>query len=285
MDTANNNGNIAAAIEAGRKSVVVEDRIYSYEAPNGVSIPLGLVDAQQKLGVLSEAINEADRRAPAPRRITGRVVMTEVASFTDYLNRFKTSSSSVYAAVEDFRLTGVINHAEADAPAWQDHRVVYDCPRSPEWELWTAKSGHTFSQEDFAQWIEDRFDDLASTGEDDMPAPLEVMQMARSLQVYIKGRFESDIDKVTGLKSLVCKEEMESSSTRIHPKFRLKLRVFDGGEYYAVTANVRFRVRDGRASFAYELHRHKEIERDAFGDVRKAVAAATELPVYAGTPA
>jgi uncharacterized protein YfdQ (DUF2303 family) len=142
------------------------------------------------------------------------------------------------------------------------------------------------TQSAFADWIDQNMEDLTSERgkETGFPPPVAVLEMARSLQIHTKGRYERQINPTTGDHSLVCKQESESSSTPIPRAFLLALPVFEGGEFYRVEARIRLQMRDGAPLFTYVLHRRAEIERDAFGSVRKQVALEGKVQVFAGRP-
>lgn len=223
-----------------------------------------------------------EKTADKPARAKGTATLLDLQSFCDHVNRYKQAATSiVYADVAAFSLTAVYNEA-ADRlnPAWRDHRAVYTCPRSPQWLVWTSRDGKAQEQEEFADFIEANLADLAATK--GFPTPVDVLQVARDLTVLTKGTYQRQINPTTGAGILVCKTETETGSTEIPRAFALAIPVFDGGAPYHVEARVRFTLANGKPTFAYQLHRRIEIERDAFYDARRTVAENTGLSVWAG---
>jgi uncharacterized protein DUF2303 len=111
------------------------------------------------------------------------------------------------------------------------------------------------------------------------------LQIARSLHVMTKGEFRREVNVTTGDSTFVCKTDTDASSTRIPRAFMLGIPVFDGGVRYQVEARIRFALVGGaRPAFTIMLYRRTEIERLAFGEVRKLVATATGRLVLAGAP-
>lgn len=281
MDQENN---VQAAIDAGRQIGGISERWDEI-----LGIPVALVPPSAQLNVLEGVIARADQRAPAPREINGKATHQELESFIAHANRFKTEHSAVFADTSAVKLTAVYDyHKGPAAPAWGRHRSEYTCPLSEQWKTWTTHSGQKLTQEVFAQFIEDHLDDLASpvgNGEDkDLPMPAEVLTMARNLVIRSKGEFSRTINPTTGEGSLVCRNENETTSTRIPRAFLLGIPVFEAGALYRVEARMRMDMSSGRPIFAYVLYRPEEIKRDAFGEVRKAVIDKTSLPVFAGSP-
>jgi uncharacterized protein YfdQ (DUF2303 family) len=219
--------------------------------------------------------------APAPDRNKGTQSLADLDSFTAHVNRFKTATTVIYSDIAAFSLTAVYNEGgDAVNPAWRDHRAIYTCPRSPQWVLWTSRDGKAQTQEDFADFVEANLHDISAAK--GYPAPTEILAMARDLMVLTKGTFQRQINPTSGAGILVCKTETETGSTQIPRAFALTIPVFDGGAPYHVEARIRFALTNGQPTFTYNLHRRTEIERDAFHDVRKQAAEATERPVWAG---
>lgn len=275
-------GDIEAAVRAGRESQRL-DRCLDFKDGE---IPVALVGPGQCIHVLKDFIEVRDARAAAPRRRMGTAHHSQRDSFIEHVKRFKCPNTTVWADIAKMRLTAIFDYhpagPEVAEAAWGGHRSTYECPRSSAWLLWCAKDEIMQSQDDFAEFIDSRFDDL--TGGDGYPEPAAILEMARSLQIHTKGTFERRVDPTTGAYRLISKEEHESTSTAIPRAFAIGVPIFEGGELWRVEVRLALRVRGGSAAFGYTLHRRVELEREAFDEVRKVVAEQTDLPVFAGTP-
>jgi uncharacterized protein YfdQ (DUF2303 family) len=208
-------------------------------------------------------------------------------SFIAHVNRYKvTEQTTVWADAKDFTVQVVFDDDPAGGDlqraGWGEHRARYTCPRSPEWLAWIALEGKEIGQAAFAQFLEDRLEDIAS--KDGFPKPAELLDMARNLVINATGKFKKTIDPTSGTGTLVCESEHGAGSTRIPRAFVLGLRVFEGGHAYKVEARIRFVMREATPIFSYVLHRRAEIERDAFNDVRETIAKGTGLAIFAGNP-
>lgn len=266
---------IESIIETAQKAVSVDDRI-SYE--EGVPVSVG------KVQVNADLQRAIELRLPRPRRRTGLTVLTELSSFIDHVVRFRESATVVYADSTGPEFIAVYNENEKgpvhEKSGWRDFRAVYRCPMSPEWKAWRRHAEKEMTQEQFAEWLDERMDDLAEA--DGMPKPIEMLEMARNLQIFTKGTFEKKMDPETGSSSMVCKEEQTADSTKIHRAFTCALRVFDGGDLYSVQMRVKFKLLEGRPRFSYSIHRDNELVADAFMEMRTKIEVETERPVYAG---
>jgi uncharacterized protein YfdQ (DUF2303 family) len=285
-----------AIITAAREGTDVNNRITEFEHPDvaegeGPAVPVMLVTTQDgdavttRVELAADILAELDRRMPAPARRSGRVVLHDVASFCAYLGRYADKGETiVYADATRMTFEAVINEhpGKDDAAGWRDFRAHYACPRSPEWVAWTAADGRGMRQDEFADFLEGRLEDLTSS--EGYPKPVEVLAVARQLHIKTKGTFQREINPTNGDNILVHKTETETGSTQIPRAFALAIPVFEGGERYHVEARVRFSITDRGPLFSYTLHRRAEIERDAFSGVRGMVAATTDLPVFSGNP-
>ncbi len=282
-DLENKSGEVAASYIAGLQAADVENRTLVFDAEECAGkVPVALLNPGQQLTVLDEVIAMWHSQQPAPQRRKGISKLFDLESFLAYLERMKGPNSVVWANPKVFALQAQFDYHPAGPDhtqaAWGEHGADYTCPRSPEWTFWTQGDGRDFSQDEFAQLVEDHFEEIR--GGDGFPASTELLEMARDLRIHSKGTFERKVDPVTGQFAMVAKEEHETTSTKIHRAFRLGLRVFDGGDVYAVEARVRFRIHNGKPTFSYALYRRVEIERDAFNAVVTKVRE--KLPVFLG---
>jgi uncharacterized protein YfdQ (DUF2303 family) len=283
------NTNAEAAIDAGIGLAEIERRI-AHVPVGDVDVPIALVPNGMTLRPLKDVLDIADARAEKPRRLMGTATHQELDSFIAHAVRFKDEHSVVFADVASVKLTAVFDyHQAAGTPRWGGHRSVYACPLSREWQVWTSNNERTFTQEKFAQFLEDNQVDIGSPDADSgekslFAAPAAMIEMARKLTLNLVGEFKREINPTTGESTLINKAEHGSGSTKIPVGFILGIPVFEAGEAYRLEARLRFSMPDGRPTFSYSLYQPDAVKRDAFGKVRADVAAGTKLPVFAGSP-
>lgn len=115
-----------------------------------------------------------DELRDAPRRIEASVQATTIQSLIDYVNRFKSADSAVFAddgqkpsltAILDFHGQG-----EAAHPRFGAHRVRYDFPLSDQVLAWAGISGKPLNHAEMASFLGERQFDIANP-------PLDWMQV------------------------------------------------------------------------------------------------------------
>lgn len=289
METIDHPNSITTAIEAGKSLAGVAPRVTFIAHPENddVKVPIALVedDGHPTVILLSQALEALDARMGGPERRKGHHRLSEVDSLIAFVNRYADDSTIVYADTAALGFTVVFDDhppgAESDA-AWREFRASYHCPRSPEWKAWTGLDGKPMRQADFADFIESRLEDLRTV--DGLPQPLEVLQVARQLNIKTKGEFRREYNPTNGDSILVNKTETAEGSTVIPRAFAIAVPVFEGGELYQVEVRVRFAIGELGPMFTFVMHRRAEIERSAFNDVRTKVASETKRLILAGTP-
>lgn len=301
-----NTNTLLAAIKHGEARAAlaasdVENRIGWIAHPDDDTIKVPVVMVQGVAGsvdikLAADVLDHLDHRRAGPMRRRGCIELTDVASLIAVMQRWGDDNTVVYADTAEMQFIAVLNdHPSVDgdadidddshdqeATAWRDHRAEYACPRSTEWAAWTSKEGRVLSQVEFAEFLESRLEDM-STGEG-MPVPLDVLKMARDLQIRTKGTFGRSFDPVTGDSSLVNSTETVTGSTVIPRAFLIAIPVFEGGVRYKIEARIRFQLVDGKASFSYVLHQRIEVQKHAFDEVAQRIRAETDTLVVFGKP-
>jgi len=275
-----------AAIIAGAQAAKLADRMVTIEG-----VPLILTNGDQAAKVPQDLLRAIYARGAAPNRKRGTSVHHQLDSFTAHVNRNKTAASALWANVDETEVIAIYNYHGAEAgdaaggPGWADFRATYSMPTSDAWKFWTEAAGRTYRQEEFADLIESRMEDLTGTGKDGFPAPTELLEMSRSLRIHTQGTFRRSLNPTTGESELVCKTEHTQDSTNIPRAFALGIPVFRGGTAYRVECRIRFRLASGAALFEFTLHRQEEIVLDAFAEAVGMIDGACEdVPVFWGVP-
>lgn len=215
-------------------------------------------------------LHDFEQMLPSPRRLKGKRDLRDVKSFIALYNEFKTASSKLYGTVTPPKFVGVLNDSAASAPGWADHRVEYSCPLTIEWQTWTGKNKQPMSQVDFAQFIEDNLPDLVEGA--------QMLEVSRTLEATKKVNFASGIRLSDGQNQFTYEEEIQGAAAKGQMKvpetFQLGIPVFEGGDRYAVTARLRYRIdQGGRLVLWYDLERPHKILEDAVKGVWTAIEA------------
>jgi len=289
--------NAQTILDAGSRIAGASARVTWLAHPNDehVKVPVALneYEGNAQLQILRDVLETLDARCTGPTRRTGTLTLHEVETYIEALKRWGSKDTIVYANVPAMGFVAVLDdHPAGSGAAWRQYRATYTCPRSPQWKAWTERDGQPMSQSAFGDFVEEHLEDLIATGADGKPIagapqPLDVLMLARRLMINTKGVYQREIDVTTGDNILVCKIETDpATSTKIPRAFWIAIPVFEGGDRYQIEVRPRFALtEDGkRPMFSFGLHRRPEIERDAFGAVRKLIADATGFPMYAGVP-
>ena len=320
-------------IDAAKEAVSISERIATFDADKlsaPGTIPVVLRSQNVQVEVLTSVLDERERRLPAPSRRKGVSRHFTIESFIDAVKRFRGPNTAIFINpdVAQLSMTAIFNyHAEGpaggrhtavagDAAAtkmyeaiggdvdeglaqWGDHRAVYACKKSRQFEVWRKSNEVAMSQEAFGDHIETCLEDLVGPftdetgkkkpGQEQIPEPAKLLEMSRDLRVRVMGKFEQKFNKTTGAYSLVNQETVEGSTddydygeTKIYPKFNVSVPVFQGGEAWAIEARLRMKLVQGKATFSYVLHNHDQVVEEAFDELVEDVKEQTEAPVFFG---
>lgn len=210
-----------------------------------------------------------------PRRATGQRTVYDAGSFAAYLHRHETAATEVFADVQAAEIVGLLDSHEpargTEAPGdslagWQQHKITLKLTQTPAWLAWTKHDGDFLPQAEFAEFAEERAEDVRE------PSPADLLELAQRLEMtkgveYVSGQRQRD-----GQTQLVYKETMQAKAGERGdleiPQFLvLALRPYVGGPTYGVRARFRYRLRGTALVLGYVLERPDLILESAFGDV------------------
>lgn len=271
-------------------------------AVEGQSIPVAVVPEGKKLQDLTPFL-EALR--PRPTRRKGIAAIKSRQAFIDHVNDFKDNQSAVFAdpnreapkllAVYDYNERGGIEDA---LPRFGQHRAVYQCELSEQWQAWMEQNETPLNQAEFAAFLEDHIEDvmlvdgphineLVQLLEAKVGGPSAMLKLSRGLQVTATTRVGNAVTLATGEVQVNFAEHHadEKGSPITTPNlFFLNIPVFDRGEAYQVALRLRYRLAQGIIQWSYSLYRTDKIFDDAFKGIVDAVAKECDVKVYLGTP-
>lgn len=226
-------------------------------------------------------VHDLEHLCHNPQRKRGTVALRDTDSFIAVVNADKGTSTRLYGNYVKPGFIAVFND-HGSLPGWQDHRAVYECPKSIEWATWTSSNGKQMSQVDFAQFIENNLPDVAD------PPAADMLEISRSLEAKKKVNFASGIRLANGQNELTYEEEISGTAAKgklqVPEIFTLGIPVLEGGHRYAVQARLRYRIQDGgRLTIWYELVRPHKILEDAVHAVWTEIQDKTGMQVLNGS--
>ncbi|MFT3758467.1 DUF2303 family protein [Thauera sp.] len=233
-----------------------------------------------------------EKHAHTPRRKSAKVSLHDAPSFIDYVRRHGSLAYSTVWCVADYaagnvNFTAILNdHGEpAEEPQWRDHRASYMPTFSQEWENWVGKNKKSFSQAEFAQFIEDNLKDVA--GAEGLPTGAQMLEMALYFEANQDMRFKSAIRLQNGGVQMSFVQDDDSQTLtrmQLFERFAIGIPVFWGGDAYRIDARLRYRVRDGKLTFWFELIRQDKTLESATSTLIEQIRTGTGNPFFFGNP-
>jgi len=213
---------------------------------------------------------DIEKYLPAPTRIIKTINVSEATSFIDYWQTFATDASVILADLNSQKFTAVFDYHQPGKPAWESHKCVLVSCYSSEWQTWSGRDKKPFSQIEFAEFIESNAIDIID------PAAAVMIEVAMTLQANKKVKFNSGVRLDNGQIQLGYHEVIDGSAgakgdLKIPDKFKLAIRIFQGGEKYEVECHLRYRINDGDLKFFYQVVRPERLLEDAFETIKKQV--------------
>lgn len=241
-------------------------------------------------GYTVKAVEEMLQR---PIRKRSKVTTTDTGSFIFYTQKHGQDGLTViYADIDaeasKFNLVAVLDDHGTDVSntQWRDHRCQFEPEQAVEWGRWIGKNKAVFSQADFATWLEDNLADIATVP--NMPTGADILQMALGFEANSEKRLRSKINLQNGgvRFEFVEDEDKETrTSMEFFQRFTLGLPVFDGStDAYPLEVRLKYREKEGKVSFWYELIRPDRVFKNAVKDELTRIKEETGFPVVAGKP-
>lgn len=213
-------------------------------------------------------VRDTDEYAEHPRHKAASRSVTDAKSFVEYVNRHGSDGTEVYAHTNSSKVVAVIDSHEGGGydAGWQKHRVSLDLEHSKQWLAWKAADGKLFDQGEFADFIDDQWNDVID------PEPARMIDIARTFQAHTKVNFESAIREQSGDVKLSYIEDTaakagQKGDIEIPARIQLALRPYIGGPIYSIWANFRYRLRGGSVALGFKLERPELILEAAFADI------------------
>lgn len=226
----------------------------------------------------------------APHRTKATASFADADSFIAYLQRYAKEQTTLWVKLDprtsSLAFAAVIDEHAADQAAWRDHRATLVPSMSVEWDRWTKNNGpaKTFSQVEFALFLEDNLQDITSA--EGMPTGAQMLDMALQFEARQDMRLKSHARLQNGgiqLEYVADDDKGTIEQMKLFERFAIGVPVFWNGPGYRIDARLRYRARDGKVTFWYELIRPDRIHEDAARAViQKVREALPEVHLYLG---
>ncbi len=228
----------------------------------------------------------------APRRKVAKVRLHDAGSFIDYTKRHGSMTDSTIWCIADYKagkvgFTAILNdHGEEESqPAFRDHRATFSPEFSEEWNRWTGKNKQPFNQAAFAEYIEENLKDIASV--DGSPTGSQMLEMALAFEANQDMKFKSAIRLQNGGVQMAFTQDDDAGTLAkmsAFDRFTVGFPVFWNGDAYRIDARLRYRVREGKLTFWFELIRQDLILEAATQTLIALIREKTGNPFFFGEP-
>jgi uncharacterized protein YfdQ (DUF2303 family) len=261
------------------------------QAMTGVSPDqLIVVREQEATGADHVRVLDLEQYRSEPARRRGEVQLDEPASFEAYVNEFKADGiCRLYADLRGAQLVAVFND---DNPvggsdgrgAWRDHRATLAVQPTPEWMAWLAHDKQLVGQVEFAEFLEEHLPEISE------PPSADMLEIVRSFTATNNVVFRSGINLTSGETQFAYDEQLEAKAgtkkqLTVPTTFTLALVIYEGTDPVAVSARLRWRLRDGNLRIGFLLDDAQRMEREAFRSQVANASAATGLEALYGRAA
>lgn len=220
-----------------------------------------------------------------PRVIDAAPSFVEAASFSDYVNRFKTENTQLFASVngDGLRVEAIFDYHAPNRTAERcSFRAVFTARYTPEWNTWTAKDRSGFSQLEFATWLEENTKLIVS------PTGADLLELVKTLEAKQSVNYNSAIRLDNGSTRLNFEERIEATSNTAAGKMDMPatikagIAVFEGADSYEINARLKYRLSGSKLSIWYETVQKHDILRVNIKELVKKIATATTIVPYLG---
>lgn len=221
---------------------------------------------------------------PLPR-IAGNPAFLDAGSFADYVNRFKTADTLIFADVSEsgakFR-AALDYHAPAPklTPRRREHSAHFETLETPEWKTWMGNDREQMDQVAFATYLEDN----AALFQE--PSGAHLLELVQTLHGKSDVRFTSAVRLQNGGNRLLFDEDVSlkgASSNTVGGAMELPREIlagicpFQGSDRYGVRARLKYRIEGRKLALWYETIGVHKIIRDSILELTQKIAEKTGI--------
>lgn len=234
-------------------------------------------------------VSNPDRERFPPPNIRQKVTLQALDSLVDYVGRFKTSASVLFADIDASRIHAAIDyHDPAPSPSaaesgYRDHNAVMALPFSVEWQTWAAADGRMMGQLEFARFLEENAAEITA------PTGAELLEVCRDLQAVRKVDFRkavrtaSDNESFEYVDDTTASSKSKAGAIEVPTRFRLDLPVYFGQPATELHAFLRWRLDEGEGlKLGVKLHRPEHVRQAVFKAIVREAAERLDLPAVFG---
>lgn len=237
-------------------------------------------------------LEDMEKFMDTPRRKRGKITMNDVDSFILYNKQHGSLANCTIWCQADYAMgkvsfLSILNdHGEEEGKQqWRDHTSSFTPVFSEEWKRWNAQDGKTFTQVEFASFVEENLKDIATV--EGAPTGSQMLEMALSFEANQDMRFKSAIRLMAGgvqMNFVQDDNDQTLAKMQMFERFSIGVPVFWNGDAYQIDARLRYRVRDGKLTFWFELIRPDKTLEVTTQKLIDKIRVDTGKPFFFGNP-
>ena len=258
---------LKAAVDLGQQigKPITTEAIHYAIVPNGSKVE-SLFTLQYPHGKLAHHIQQT-------------VALRDAKSFIKYVEDFRHEYSRIFAEPTRQSFCAIIDYHGA-LPDYTQHRANFVMTHDDRWKIWTGKDQQAFTQEAFAEFIEDNALDIIR------PDGATMVEIARDLTAKSDMNFASKVTPQNGQVQFSYTEQINAGvkggTLEVPETFTLKIPIFYGEVPIEIGARLRFRIQGGKLSFFYKLNQPAQKVENAFRKSVEDIAIALDTTILLG---
>lgn len=311
MNDANtlNDSDTAALLEGIKantetKVVMITTGLDTEDGPKEVAV---IARSNGQHGVKLESVQPfIDEYRLRPKRIVGSSTHDTIDSFIAHVQKYgDKDTSALFADQAGLCVRAVYDYHQPDAPAYLAHKATFAPAKSRQLIVWQGNNTRVMSQGEFANFIENNILDVCPppTGSEKRDAdeahtdiakqlnttiasPSKLLELARGISITESAVAKSFVNTDNGTMSLeytTSQADGNGKKLTVPGLFLIGIPVFESGLAYRVLVRLRFRMKDQKVLWWYELHKLEDSIDAAYEEVIDKVTDETDLPLYYGT--
>lgn len=219
-------------------------------------------------------------KTATPDHIAQKVQLETAASLSDYLTRFKTDHSVMFAGIAANQIVAAIDYHGPAAADLVKHRASLDLPYSTAWAAWSAIDNKLMGQLDFARFLEENAVDIALP---DMATLLECVQDMQAVEkADFRARIRTESDNVDFEYSQTTEAGVRNGHMTVPKRIELRIPVYFGGEPIVLEARLRWRKTQDGLQLGVMILRKEQARQDEFMRVVSQISASADVPALYG---
>lgn len=196
----------------------------------------------------------------APNKIVAAPKFRDVASLSAYLARFEREESVALSRLAENEIRVVIDHhVDSGTAAWAKHTATFKACFTPEYQAWREIDRKPIGQVTALEFLEERAIDVVE------PGAADIMDIIMNFDALKRVTFRQSTRLHDGQRQFLYHEENEvKGQINLPEMIALRLPVYEGMEPDVIKVRIRYRIDDGKLTFAFLIDQRPALEMTAF---------------------